>query len=207
MIPRPAVLLLGPTGSGKTPLGDCLAERGLAGAACRHFDFGAWLRRVDSAGWPSRRLTDEDRATVAASLRGGTLLENEHFHIARDLFRDFLDLTGAGQDTRIVMNGLPRHVGQARDAASLVDIRRVINLRCTADVVSARIQRNTGGDRAERPDDSRAEVDRKLRLFEQRTAPLLDHYAAGGVETVQIDVTATMTPAGMWQLLQEKVTR
>jgi hypothetical protein len=35
-----AILPLGPTGSGKTPLGDYLEERGLFGRRCVHFDFG-----------------------------------------------------------------------------------------------------------------------------------------------------------------------
>lgn len=194
---------MGPTGSGKTPLGALLEERGLAATECRHFDFGAWLRRVDSGDFCSPRLTDEDLATVAASLRGGTLLENEHFHIARDLFLDFL--TGTGPETRIVMNGLPRHFGQAHDVATLVEMHLAIHLRCTPDVVAARIDRDTGGDRAVRTDDSDEEVARKLRLFEDRTAPLLDHYRVQGVEIAEIDVTTTMTPAEMWQWLQEKV--
>lgn len=175
----------------------------MKGAACRHFDFGAWLRRVDSGDFHSRRLTAEDLATVAASLRGGTLLENEHFHIARDLFLDFA--VDAAVGTTIVMNGLPRHPGQAHDVASLVEIHVAIHLRCAPEVVAARIAGNTGGDRTVRTDDSGEEVARKLILFEKRTAPLLDHYRVQGVDIAEIDVTATMTPADMWQWLQEKV--
>ncbi|MDW7761659.1 MAG: hypothetical protein SCM96_13625 [Acidobacteriota bacterium] len=46
----PAVLILGPTGSGKTPLGRELETRGHAGRRCRHFDFGAEMRAL--AGGP-----------------------------------------------------------------------------------------------------------------------------------------------------------
>jgi len=200
--PRPGILLVGPTGSGKTPLGALLEERGLAATECRHFDFGAWLRRIAFGEFRSPRITDEDLATLAASLCAGTLLENEHFHIARDIFLDFV--AGTGPETRIVMNGLPRHLGQARDVAMLVEMRLAIHLRCTPDVVAARIESDTGGDRAVRTDDSDEEVARKLRLFEDRTAPLLDHYRVQGVEIAEIDVTAAVTPAEMWQLLQEK---
>jgi hypothetical protein len=42
----PALLLLGPTGAGKTPLGDWLEAHGLWGRPCHHFDFGANLRAV-----------------------------------------------------------------------------------------------------------------------------------------------------------------
>lgn len=47
----PAVLLLGPTGAGKTPLGRICAQRGLWGRSCTHVDFGACLRRA-AAGDP-----------------------------------------------------------------------------------------------------------------------------------------------------------
>lgn len=42
----PAVLLLGSTGSGKTPLGDLIERRGLRGVRCLHFDFGVNLRKI-----------------------------------------------------------------------------------------------------------------------------------------------------------------
>ncbi len=41
-----AILLLGPTGTGKTPLGNVLAVRGWRGLPCLHFDFGANLREL-----------------------------------------------------------------------------------------------------------------------------------------------------------------
>ena len=40
-----AILLLGPTGSGKTPLGELMERRGFGGRRCRHFDLGDRLRR------------------------------------------------------------------------------------------------------------------------------------------------------------------
>ena len=43
---RRAIVLLGPTGSGKTPLGDLIERCGLWGAPCLHFDFGACLRSI-----------------------------------------------------------------------------------------------------------------------------------------------------------------
>ena len=44
---RPAALLLiGPTGSGKTPLGDLLDREGLWHRRCCHFDFGERMRRI-----------------------------------------------------------------------------------------------------------------------------------------------------------------
>jgi len=41
MIGSRAILLIGPTGSGKTPLGDWLQAYGFCGHRCHRFDFGA----------------------------------------------------------------------------------------------------------------------------------------------------------------------
>ena len=45
-----AVLILGSTGSGKTPLGEYIEQNGLNGIKCHHFDFGACLRRISGFG-------------------------------------------------------------------------------------------------------------------------------------------------------------
>jgi adenylate kinase family enzyme len=58
-IPK-AILLLGPTGSGKTPLGQVLEERGLWGHTCMHFDFGANLREIVACNKPDGPIGAED---------------------------------------------------------------------------------------------------------------------------------------------------
>jgi adenylate kinase family enzyme len=80
-------------------------------------------------------------------------------------------------------------------------VRGVVDLRCSTETVFKRIQSDVGGDRAGRPDDDRESVRRKLALFAERTAPLLEHYGGRGVPVVPIDVTATMTPGEMWEFL------
>ena len=66
---REAILLLGPTGSGKTPLGQVLEERGLWGHTSRHFDFGASLREIVACNQPDTSIAAED-----ISLRAGKSL-------------------------------------------------------------------------------------------------------------------------------------
>ena len=196
-----AILLIGPTGSGKTPLGDLLEERGLppSGRRCVHFDFGRELRRIareDDA------LFDADEvAFIRDVLEEGALLENEHFHVAEKILTAFL----AGrlgpqagirdpQSALVVLNGLPRHVGQAADVDRIVDIRAVIRLNCTPEIVLERIRTNAGGDRVRRADDDLAAVRSKLALFAERTKPLLAHYAARGATALEIEVTANTVP-------------
>lgn len=44
LFPVDVVLLVGPTGSGKSPPGDLLAKRGFLGRRAHHLDFGSALR-------------------------------------------------------------------------------------------------------------------------------------------------------------------
>jgi len=196
-----ALLLLGPTGSGKTPLGELLERRGLAGAPCLHFDFGANLRRLVERDRPDAHVGRQDLAFLRRVLQSAALLENEQFSIAERVLRSFMAERGAGPDTVIVLNGLPRHAGQADAVDRILDVREVISLHCTAETVLARIAHNIGGDRTGRADDDPPSIRRKLALFEARTAPLIDHYRARGTRITAIDVTPTMTAEQMRELL------
>ncbi len=183
-----AILLLGPTGSGKTPLGEMLQSRGLGAVRCVHFDFGDRLRRIAGGRLAVDDLTDADLAFVADVLDRGALLENEHFHIAEDILRAFLAEQDAGPDDWVILNGLPRHAGQADDVDRAVEVRAVIELSCTPETVRQRLAANTGGDRAERVDDNPASVGRKLELYAARTEPLLAHYRRRGAEVITVNV-------------------
>jgi adenylate kinase family enzyme len=204
--PRPrALLLLGPTGSGKTPLGEQLERRGAAGQPCAHFDFGACLRAVAAGRDAFRRLTAADVEVVRASLRSGNLLEDRHFHVAAAIFRDFLARRGVRPPTLVVLNGLPRHVGQALAVDALAAVEGVVVLECDAETVRARIRRDTGGDRAGRSDDTLPEIEQKLKIFRERTLYLLDHYAALGVSIHPLRVAAGSTPDDLWRQLETRL--
>ena len=197
---REAVLLIGPTGAGKTPLGDLLERRGLAGRRCIHFDFGRELRAAARGDRPAV-LDRRETTFIQRVLRESLLLEREHFHIARKLLASFLEtrLAGAAESGPqpagpaprspiIILNGLPRHVAQAADVEGLVDVRTVIHLKCTPEVVLARIRTNAGGDRTGRSDDNPESVLRRHGDFEQRTLRLLDYYGSRGARVVEFDV-------------------
>ena len=121
-----AILLIGPTGSGKTPLGDVLEAKGLRDMLCRHFDFGVHLRRVacgEQAGGPLARHEIE---VVRSVLQTGRLLEDERFAIAGKLLEHFLAEHSGDNEILLVLNGLPRHVGQAREIDSMLQVRTFI---------------------------------------------------------------------------------
>ena len=56
---------------------------------------------------------------------------------------------------------------------------------------------NTGGDRSKRMDDSLAEIQGKLKIFQGRTQPLCRHYKNKGIPVHQISVNVNTTPEQM----------
>jgi len=203
VMPRgyPAWILLGPTGSGKTPLGTQLEERGYQGANCVHFDFGESLREVAARGEPDAVVSAKDIEFIRSVLDAGALLEDKDFPLAERLLISFLRRRNARPDTLVVMNGLPRHVGQAQALNAILEVRRVVVLQCSAEVVHARIVSNAGGDRAAREDDDVGAIGRKLEIYAFRTAPLVEFFQRQGIDTVELQVTPTMTAEQMHALL------
>jgi adenylate kinase len=205
-----AILLIGPTGSGKTPLGELLEESGLWGRPCAHFDFGRELRRVGRDGDPL--FHPDEIAFIRRVLDEGLLLEDEHFHVAWKILTAFIagrcrpedGALAAHHSPLIVLNGLPRHVGQAGDVDCMVDVEAVIHLNCTPEVVLERIRTNAGGDRAHRADDALAAVRKRLADFGERTRPVVDHYAALGANIVEIEITPDTTPGDMMTSMEDK---
>lgn len=199
---RSALLLLGPTGSGKTPLGDLMEERGLSGRRCFHLDFGRQLRNV-SRGEPVAGLDEADIAFVRKVLEEGALLENETFRVAERIWEGFLAERDVGPDDLVILNGLPRHVDQARDVDRLADVCLVLQLVCPAEVVRERIRGNAGGDRTGRIDDDAAAVESKLALYEERTSPLVEYYRNRGVTIRMIRVGIDTDPCAILSALTE----
>ncbi len=200
-----AVLLVGPTGSGKTPLGQLLEKEGLWGRLCLHFDFGEALRA--SATQQTGQLTRSERDTVEKSLRTGTLLENEHFSIAKKLLVNYLTKRNANGDTLIVLNGLPRHIGQAKAMEAVVEMQALVILECEPVIVWERIRINAGGDRRERADDTLEEVEQRLEVFRRRTAPLLKYYRELGVPVLPVGAGVKTTAQEMRSQLKAKWSR
>lgn len=198
-----ALLLVGPTGSGKTPLGAVLEARGWHGRRCVHFDFGATLRALVGRGRPDDLVSREDLDFLAHVLRHGLLLEDEHFSLAERILRQFLRDRGVGPSTWVVLNGFPRHLGQARALESLLEVRTVVFLHAQPETVVERIQADVGGDRSGRHDDDLPSVQAKLALFAQRTAPLVDYYRSRQVPVLRIEVGPTTTAEEMWEWLHQ----
>ncbi len=199
-----AVLLIGPTGSGKTPLGELIGQRGLWASSCVHFDFGENLRQIVARNRPDQLIGQSDMDFLREVLETGALLENEHAPLAESILKSFLTDRGVNGQTLVVLNGLPRHVDQAEALGPILDLQAVICLQCSDETVHERLHTNVGGDRTDREDDDLASVRNKLAIFRRRTAPLLDHYRQLGVRIETIEITAQMTPEQVWQELDRR---
>lgn len=189
-----AILLVGPTGSGKTPLGEFLEREGFCGRRCRHFDFGARLRRL-AASPDGLGFTAPEVEVIRRSVSTGALFEDAEFPVATKVFGDFAASAGAAGADLIVLNGFPRHAGQARALEGTIAVELVVLLEAPADVVAERIRRDAEGDRSGRADDSRDEVLKKLETFRERTLPLVEYYSSRGAKVVRISVTDSSTAA------------
>jgi adenylate kinase len=190
LFPIDAILLLGPTGVGKSPLGDAIAAQGLFGRRCHHLDFGSELRNAVSSGERHSDYSAEELAFLRDVLERGLLLENEHFSLAVKIIGLFLKRASFSQYDLLVLNGIPRHTEQASDMAEIASVHALIALDCSTEAVFCRIRENTGGDRSGRIDDAGALIEKKLAVFRERTAPLLDHYANKGCVVYRIPVSS-----------------
>ncbi len=203
--PRPSLLIVGPTGSGKTPLGDELERRGFLGRRCVHFDFGANLRAIAAAPARASFLTAPEIESVRTSLATGALFEDKDTPMIVKILVRFTAARDMTPDSLLVLNGLPRHRRQAEDLAGVVAVERVIQLEASAAVIGERIRLDPGGDRAARADDGLEAVEKRLAVFRGWTVPLVSYYRERMALIVEIPVTPSMTAAQAYRALVERV--
>lgn len=198
-----AVILLGPTGAGKTPLGDLLQASGFSDRKVHHFDFGVWLRAsaVGSPDW----LNAAQIAVIRRVLHEGALLEEQDFGIAHEIIRQFVLRRRIERDDYIVFNGWPRDCPQATALAPMIRVALVVHIVCCADNVRARLSLNSGGDRTGRTDDTPEQVERRLAVYQERTRPLLDYYSQQGIVICEIESNAETTAEEMAQSIARQL--
>ena len=205
--PWPSLLLVGPTGSGKSPLGQELERRGLGGRRCVHFDFGANLRTIAAAPDVANVFTAPELKSVRTSLATGALFEDKDMPMIVKIVERFAEARDLTPDSLLVLNGLPRHKRQAEGLAGVAAVERVIRLEAPAAVIRERIRLDPGRDRSARIDDTLEEVEQRLAVFRERTFPLVSYYRERRALIVEIPVTASMTAVEAYQALVKRLAR
>jgi len=191
------MILFGPTGAGKTPLGRIVESRGLQGLHWRHLDFGEELRRA-AGGWDSPFLfAPDERSTLCRILEEHRLLRADELWIAERILRRFATGKSASQGeavSGVVLNGLPRSLRQVELIGRYFEARLIVELTADAATIWERLRNNRGGDRGGRTDDIPDAVARKLDWYRRETIPLIEHYRRSGCLAVQIAVSKDTTP-------------
>lgn len=167
------LVMLGPPASGKGTQASRIADL----YRVPHLSTGALLREE------VRRSTDLGRH-VGATLARGELVDDDTVVpvVRRELAR---------ARSGWVLDGFPRTLAQAQaldhDRGLPPDL--VVYLEVTEDVLAVRVRGRARKER--RADDSAETLRRRLAVFEERTAPLLDYYKGRGLLT-RVDGTLPM---------------
>lgn len=169
----PAILLIGPTGAGKTPLGMAAEKSGLPGQSCHHFDFGAQLRAIQNNA-DRNALPHDSKEIIREVLQTGRLLEEHENFVALDMVKNWAAQLPDG--AVIILNGLPRTIPQAEMIRELLDVKMVVQLEAPDHMIQERIAKNSGGDRTTRNDDNPEQVTERLKSYRKKTMPLLAYY-------------------------------
>jgi adenylate kinase family enzyme len=151
------------------------------------------------------QLNETDVTYIRNIVRQGLLLENDTFYLAKRIFDAFME-RHTESDPLLILNGLPRHTGQAEAIADMVEVIAIISLNCSATVVAERIAMNSGGDRTHRTDDGIQLVKQKLETFNTRTRPLLRYYEDRHVPLVSLNIKSDSTAESTWDALRHHAT-
>ena len=168
------ILLFGPPGSGKGTQGKILG----AMPAFFHFSCGDVFRALN----PKSEMGME----FARYANTGSLVPDE---LTVKLWRSSIErLVASGKykpaDQYLLLDGIPRTLGQARLMTGDLDVPQVVNLYCN-DItqIVARLSRRSALEN--RADDTDIEVIRhRIDVYEEQTEPLLNFYSLGKVYRV-----------------------
>jgi adenylate kinase len=162
------VLLIGPPGAGKGTQGERLAQQ----LGLTHIASGDLLRAEVAAG------TDLGRQ-AAAMMRRGELVPDEVI-TGMVLPR----ITAAARDGGYLLDGFPRTLRQTQEVRRLGDVglvapHAVLYLDVPREELVRRILARAG--EQDRADDNEQTVQTRLRVFDEATRPLIEHYRERGL--------------------------
>jgi len=161
------LVLLGAPGSGKGTQAVRLAE----GTGARHISTGDLLRAEVAAGSALGHR-------VAGYLDAGELVPDD---VLLELTLPLVER--AATEHGYLLDGFPRSVEQARELAARASdragVKRAVFLSVPRDELVRRLLQRAA--EQGRSDDTAEVIDRRLRVFDEETRPLLEHYRAAGL--------------------------
>lgn len=164
------IVLLGAPGSGKGTQAAILTER----LGVPHISTGVLLRAAVEAG------TELGRKAKSIMDRGELLPDD----IMLDLIEERLQAPDAKPG--FILDGYPRNLSQAASLDGLLDrLDKPLDIAIQIDVDAEQVIRRIAK-RAEeeaRSDDSEETVRKRMQVYEEQTAPVVDHYARNGLLT------------------------
>lgn len=174
------ILFFGAPGSGKGTQGKILGKTpGFYHCAC-----GDVFRSLD----PASELGAE---FLEYSSRGELVPDEITVRLWHESIRKTVE-SGKFRPDRdyLILDGIPRNVGQAILMEKLIEVRRVFHLSCPdRDKLVARLKKRALRDN--RLDDANEEVIRhRLATYDSESKPMLEHYSA----VRRHDIDATMSP-------------
>ena len=186
-----SILLFGAPGAGKGTQGKILGKiPGFFHLACgdvfRSLDMTSDLGK-QFLNYSSRGELVPDELTIQM------WRENMHAQTVLSLYKPKQDL--------LVLDGIPRNVGQARALQASLDVFKVIHLRCNDEnAMMQRMRRRAL--KENRMDDADDKVIRhRFDVYHQETLPVLDFYP----KSIVADIVAMGSPAQVFQRVLEVV--
>lgn len=188
-----AVVLLGPPGAGKGTVAEVLVDKGY-----KHVSTGDLLR-------------EQIRLETPLGLEAKKLMDQGKFVSDDVVVGMIRDLLQASDNGKFLFDGFPRTLVQAEKLDELVaslqgTLDQVVLLECSDEVIVERLSgRRTctkcgmvyhikynpasiegvcdveGCELMQRPDDNEETIRKRLEVYAERTAPLIDYYEAKGL--------------------------
>lgn len=163
-----AYLLIGPPAAGKGTYGRPVGQ--LPGFF--HLSMGAAFRGMDQRNPRQRELLQKIQPYTSR----GDLVPDE---IAMEVFTTHLDrLVAAGtihpDEDQLLLDGIPRTLGQAKALVPLVTVRKVFHFVCDREEIYRRVRGRAISEG--RTDDTEAVLANRLAIYDREIGPLLAFY-------------------------------
>lgn len=202
--------IIGTSNSGKSPLGRLIeSESARHGPRVVHLDFGECLRKAAVS--PEEFALSAVEHRYVQSVLDGTLFDDAHFSTAVHIINGYMKQRSFHEKTDILLlNGIPRHVGQARSLdAEGFRVGTIIQLDCDIPTAMKRYELSRIGNghenRSDRNDNNRETIRRKLESYLHDTQPVLDWYRKHDIPMHSIPIHETTTPRAAYDHIADKI--